>query len=73
MNSRQYERQQLDHLQQVLDAIGIKEYKNCVLSADRTEYEITLTNGRVVTVLSGFDYLEKHTKSVALGQSSNAI
>ena len=58
MNSRQYERQQREHLQMVLDAIGIKEYKNCVLSADRTEYEITLANGRVMTVPSGFDYFE---------------
>jgi len=58
MNSRQYERQQLDHLQQVLDAVGIKEYQRCVLSADRTEYEITLPNGRVMTVPSGFDYFE---------------
>ena len=58
MNSRQYERQQLEHLQQVLDDIGITEYKNCILSADRTEYEITLPNGRVITVPSGFDYFE---------------
>ena len=56
MYSRQYERQQLDHLQQVLDAVGIKEYQRCVLSADRTEYEITLPNGEVVIVPSGFDY-----------------
>jgi len=42
----------------VLDALGIKEYQRCVLSADRTEYEITLPNGRVMTVPSGFDYFE---------------
>lgn len=58
MYSRQYERQQLDHLQQVLDAVGIKEYKNCVLSADRTEYEITLPDGEVMIVPSGFEYFE---------------
>ena len=58
MNSRQYERQQLAHLQQVLDAVDIKEYKNCVLSADRTEYEITLPNGEVMIVPSGFEYFE---------------
>lgn len=58
MNSRRYEQQQLEHLQGVLDAIGIREYKNCVLSADRTRYEITLTNGRVMTVPTGFDYFE---------------
>jgi hypothetical protein len=58
MYSRQYERQQLDHLQQVLDAVGIKEYQRCVLSADRTEYEITLPNGEVMIVPSGFDYFE---------------
>lgn len=58
MYSRQYERQQLEHLQEVLDAIGIKEYQRCVLSADRTTYEITLRNGRVMTVPSGFDYFE---------------
>jgi hypothetical protein len=58
MYSRQYERQQLDHLQQVLDAVGIKEYKNCVLSADRTEYEITLPDGEIKIVPSGFEYFE---------------
>jgi hypothetical protein len=58
MYSRQYERQQLDHLQQMLDAVGIKEYQRCVLSADRTEYEITLPNGEVVIVPSGFEYFE---------------
>jgi hypothetical protein len=58
MNSKQYERQQLDHLRQVLDAVGIKEYKNCVLSADRTEYEITLPDGEIKIVSSGFEYFE---------------
>jgi hypothetical protein len=58
MYSRHYERRQLDHLQQVLDAAGIKEYKRCVLSADRTEYEITLLNGEVMIVPSGFEYSE---------------
>jgi hypothetical protein len=58
MYSRQYERQQLDHLQQVLDAVGIREYKRCVLSADRTEYEITLPDGEVMIIPSGFEYFE---------------
>ncbi len=58
MNSRQYERQQLEHLKNVLDAVGIKEYKSVSLSADRTEYEITLPDGTVCIVPSGFDYFE---------------
>jgi hypothetical protein len=58
MNSGQYERQQLDHLQQVLDAAGIREYKRCVLSADRTEYEITLPDNTVIIIPSGFEYFE---------------
>ena len=58
MNSRQYERQQLDHLQQILDAMGIREYQRCVLSADRTKYEITLPDNTVIIVPSGFEYFE---------------
>jgi hypothetical protein len=58
MNSGQYERQQLDHLQQVLDAAGIREYKRCVLSADRTRYAVTLLTGEEITVPSGFEYFE---------------
>lgn len=58
MNSRQYQQQQLEHLQQVLESYNITEYKNCVLSADRTEYKITLMDGTQATIPSGFDYFE---------------
>ena len=58
MNSPQYQRQQLEHLQQVLESHNITEYKNCVLSADRTEYKITLMDGTQATIPSGFDYFE---------------
>ena len=58
MNSKQYQRQQLEHLQQVLESHNITEYKNCVLSADRTKYEITLVDGTQTVIPSGFDYFE---------------
>lgn len=58
MNSRQYERQQLEHLRQVLEAAGISEYRSCCLSADRTKYEITLVTGEQRVIASGFERLE---------------
>ena len=58
MNSRQYERQQLEHLRSVLDAAGIKEYKSVTLSADRTEYEVTLVDNTTQIIPSGFEYFE---------------
>ena len=58
MNSRQYEQQQLSHLQQMLQTVGIQEYQRCVLSADRTQYAVTLLTGEEVTVPSGFEYFE---------------
>ena len=58
MNSRQYAKQQLEHLQSVLAAAGITEYSGVVLSADRTEYEVTLSDGTIKIIPSGFDYFE---------------
>jgi hypothetical protein len=58
MNSGQYQRQQLEHLRQVLESHSITEYKNCVLSADRTRYAVTLLTGEEITVPSGFEYFE---------------
>lgn len=58
MNSRQYEKQQLEHLRQVLEAADIKEYQSVILSADRTEYEVVLLNGTTKTIPSGLDYFE---------------
>lgn len=58
MNSRQYEKQQLEHLRMVLAAAGITEYRSVVLSADRTEYEVELADGTAKVIPSGFDYFE---------------
>lgn len=58
MNSRQYEKQQLENLNQVLKEHGIDDYKATVLSADRTEYEITLSDSTVVKIPSGYEYFE---------------
>jgi hypothetical protein len=58
MNSRQYELQQQQHFQQALAAQGIREYQRCVLSADRTKYEITLPDNTVIIIPSGFNRFE---------------
>lgn len=58
MNSRQYAKQQLEHLRLVLEAADITEYSSVVLSADRTEYEVTLLDGTTKIIPSGFEYFE---------------
>ena len=60
MNSRQYEQMMIEALNATLAAAGINS-EDCTgscLSADRTEYEITLKDGTSKTIPSGFDYFE---------------
>ena len=60
MNSRQYEKMMIEALNATLTAAGInpKDCKSSCLSADRTEYEITLTDGSTRIIPSGFEYFE---------------
>ena len=60
MNSRQYEKMMRAARKFALADAGISEDEctSVVLSADRTEYEVTLTNGSTVIIQSGFDYME---------------
>ena len=60
MNSRQYERMMMEALNTTLAAAGIDpdDCKGSCLSADRTEYKITLKDGTSKTIPSGFDYFE---------------
>jgi hypothetical protein len=60
MNSRQYERMMIEICNETLKNAGINEsdYTRVGLSANRTEYEVTLNDGSIVVVPSGFDYVE---------------
>jgi len=60
MNSRQYEKMMIEIRNETLKNAGINEsdYTSVVLSANRTEYKVTLNDGSIVVVSSGFDYLE---------------
>ena len=60
MNSRQYEKMMIEALHATLTAAGINpnDCKGSCLSADRTEYEIILTDGSTRIIPSGFDYFE---------------
>lgn len=60
MNSRQYEKMMRAAYKSALVEAGIceDECTSVVLSADRTEYEVTLTNGSTVIIPSGFEYME---------------
>lgn len=60
MNSRQYEKMMIEAYKSALTDFGIREgeYISVCLSADRTEYEVTLTNGNTVVIPSGFEYME---------------
>ena len=55
MNSRQYEKMRKEALEFTLNQVGITEYKSVSLSADHTEYEVTLNNGTTLVVPSGFE------------------
>lgn len=60
MNSRQYEQMMMQALRTTLTTAGIdpEDCAGSCLSADRTEYEITLKDGSTKTIPSGFDYFE---------------
>lgn len=58
MNSRQYARMMEEALNQTLLEAGISEYMSVCLSADRIEYEVTLTDGSIQIIPSGFEYFE---------------
>ena len=58
MNSRQYAKQQDDAYKAILSKAGINDgdYAGVCLSADRTEYTVTLTDGSTKIIPSGFEY-----------------
>lgn len=58
MNSRQYAQQQEAAYKTTLADAGFTEedYVSVCLSADRTQYEVTLKDNSVVIVPSGFEY-----------------
>ena len=58
MNSRQYAQQQEAAYKTTLANAGLAEqdYTGVCLSSDRTQYEVTLKDGSVVLVSSGFEY-----------------
>jgi len=58
MNSRQYAKQQEEAYNSTLNKAGINagEYKSVCLSADRTEYTVTMTDGSTKIIPSGFEY-----------------
>jgi hypothetical protein len=58
MNSKQYAKMMKDTVEETLTTSGIYEYTSMYLSADRTEYEITLKDGSVKIVPSCFEYFE---------------
>ena len=57
MNSRQYAKQQEEAYKKTLANAGFNEgdYAGVCLSADRTEYTVTLINGSTIQVPSGFE------------------
>ena len=58
MNSKQYANQQEQAYKETLKNAGLNpgDYAGVCLSADRTEYTVTLINGSTVQVPSGFEY-----------------
>lgn len=58
MNSRQYAKQQEEAYNSTLNKAGINagEYKSVCLSADRTEYTVTMTDGSTKIIPSGFEH-----------------
>jgi hypothetical protein len=58
MNSRQHSAQQEEAYKIALQKAGLNpgDYAGVCLSADRTEYTVTLINGSTVQVPSGFEY-----------------
>lgn len=58
MNSKQYAKMMEEAYKETLTRAGIIEYTAVCLSADRTKYEVTLKDGSVRIVESGFEYFE---------------
>jgi len=60
MNSRQYEKMMQEALHATLtqSGIGPDDYARVSLSADRTEYELTMKDGSIRVVASGFEYFQ---------------
>jgi hypothetical protein len=58
MNGRQYAKQQEAAYKATLTKAGINEgeYKGVCLSADRTEYTVTMNDGSEKIIPSGFEY-----------------
>ena len=58
MNSRQYANQQEAAYKETLKNAGLDpgDYAGVCLSADRTEYQVTLIDGSTVQVPSGFEH-----------------
>jgi hypothetical protein len=58
MNSRQYAKQQEAAYKQTLKNAGLNEgdYAGVCLSADRTEYTVTMTDGSTKIIPSGFEH-----------------
>jgi hypothetical protein len=60
MNSRQYEKMMTEAYKATLFEAGINEgeYKSVCLSADRTEYTVTMLDDTERIIASGFEYFE---------------
>ena len=58
MNSRQYAKQQEEAYKSTLNKAGLTDgdYTSVCLSADRTEYTVTMTDGSTKIIPSGFEY-----------------
>lgn len=58
MNTRQYAKQQEESYKAILSKAGLNDgdYKSVCLSADRTEYTVTMTDGSTKIIPSGFEY-----------------
>ena len=58
MNSKQNAKQQEEAYNATLNKAGINagECKSICLSADRTEYTVTMTDGSIKIIPSGFEY-----------------
>ena len=60
MNSRQYEKIMTEAYKAALSRAGIEEgeYNSVRLSADRTEYTVTMLDDTDCIIASGFEYFE---------------
>ena len=58
MNGRQYAKHQEKAYKATLHKAGLndRDYKSVCLSADRTEYTVTMTDGSIKTIPSGLEW-----------------